>query len=114
MGSEVDSFRPVTKLSEVSETAIEANPVFGFKRDLVRLIGNMCWRHKKNQDTVSVRFMTLTIETISFPFCSYVYSLFYLLSNQVREIDGIPLLLDCSPIDANNPIMTQWVIFAIR
>ena len=34
--------------------------------------------------------------------------------SQVREIDGIPLLLDCSPIDANNPIITQWVIFAIR
>ena len=34
--------------------------------------------------------------------------------HQVRDIDGIPLLLDCSPIDANNPIMTQWVIFALR
>ena len=34
--------------------------------------------------------------------------------HQVRDIDGIPLLLDCTPIDANNPIMTQWVIFALR
>ena len=57
LGLEVDSFRPVRKLSEVDGAAIEANPVFGFKRDLVRLVGNMCWRHKENQDTVSVRFM---------------------------------------------------------
>ena len=36
----------------MDEAAVAANPVFGFKRDLVRLIGNMCWRHRKNQDTV--------------------------------------------------------------
>ena len=33
---------------------------------------------------------------------------------QVREIDGIPLLLDCSAIDERNPFIMQWVIFAIR
>ena len=53
LGSEVESFRPVRKLSEVNEAALEVNPVFGFKRELVRLIANMCWRHKNNQDTVS-------------------------------------------------------------
>ena len=53
LGSKVESFRPVKKLSDVRGTEAEANPVFGFKRDLVRLIGNMCWRHKKNQDMVS-------------------------------------------------------------
>ena len=52
LGSEVDALRPVRKLSELDEAAVAANPVFGFKRDLVRLIGNMCWRHRKNQDTV--------------------------------------------------------------
>ena len=52
LGSKVDAFRPVRKLSELDEAAVAANPVFGFKRDLVRLIGNMCWRHKKNQDMV--------------------------------------------------------------
>merc|ERR1712039_388259 len=70
-------------MGDARGTKAEANPVFGFKRDLVRLIGNMCWRHKKNQDIV-------------------------------RDMDGIPLLLDCSPIDANNPMVTQWVIFAMR
>ena len=70
LGMKVDSFRPVRKLSEVDGAAIEANPVFGFKRDLVRVIGNMCWRHRKNQDTVSNAIHLLTIENILFPFWS--------------------------------------------
>ena len=52
LGSEVEALKPVKKLSEVDEAALAANPVFGFKRDLVRLVGNMSWRHRKNQDTV--------------------------------------------------------------
>ncbi|EFN86641.1 Ataxin-10 [Harpegnathos saltator] len=31
-----------------------------------------------------------------------------------REIDGIPLLLDCCNIDARNPLMLQWSILALR
>ena len=54
LGSKVEALRPVRKLSELDEDAVAANPVFGFKRDLVRLIGNMCWRHRKNQDMVRV------------------------------------------------------------
>ncbi|XP_006817076.1 ataxin-10-like [Saccoglossus kowalevskii] len=30
------------------------NPVFGFKRDLIRLIGNMCYKNKDNQDMVRI------------------------------------------------------------
>ena len=52
LGTEVEALKPVKKLSELDEAAVAANPVFGFKRDLVRLVGNMCWRHRKNQDTV--------------------------------------------------------------
>ena len=52
LGAEVEALRPVRKLSELDGAAVEANPAFGFKRDLVRLIGNLCWRHRKNQDTV--------------------------------------------------------------
>ena len=57
LGSEVDAdaFRPIRKLSQVNKAEMEANPVLGFKRDLVRLIGNMCWGHRNNQDTVSPR-----------------------------------------------------------
>jgi hypothetical protein len=50
-GKEKD-YAPVRKISELDSADVKNNPVFGFKRDLVRLIGNMCWRHKKNQDTV--------------------------------------------------------------
>lgn len=59
------------------------NPVHGVKGDLVRLVGNLCWKHKANQD-------------------------------KVREVDGIAVLLDCCKIDANNPFITQWAVFAIR
>ncbi|KAL0126524.1 hypothetical protein PUN28_005119 [Cardiocondyla obscurior] len=31
-----------------------------------------------------------------------------------REIDGIPLLLDCCNIDARNPLILQWTILALR
>ena len=35
-------------------------------------------------------------------------------TSQVRELNGIELMLDCSPIDGKNPFISQWVIFAIR
>lgn len=31
-----------------------------------------------------------------------------------REIDGIPLLMDCCNIDARNPLILQWTIFAVK
>ncbi|XP_044735528.1 ataxin-10 [Chrysoperla carnea] len=34
--------------------------------------------------------------------------------NLVRELEGIQLLLDCCNIDARNPFIIQWVIFAVR
>lgn len=33
---------------------------------------------------------------------------------QMRELDVIPILLDCCNIDARNPLIMQWVIFAVR
>ena len=33
---------------------------------------------------------------------------------QVRDCTGIQLILDCSPMDIANPIITQWVVFAVR
>ncbi|XP_055483022.1 ataxin-10 [Psammomys obesus] len=55
----------------------------GFKSHLIRLIGNLCYKNKENQD-------------------------------KVNELDGIPLILDSSNIDDNNPFMTQWVVYAVR
>ncbi|CAG4938155.1 unnamed protein product [Parnassius apollo] len=33
---------------------------------------------------------------------------------QMRELEVIPVLLDCCNIDARNPLIMQWVIFAVR
>ncbi|KAI5635235.1 spinocerebellar ataxia type 10 protein domain-containing protein [Phthorimaea operculella] len=33
---------------------------------------------------------------------------------QMRELDVIPVLLDCCNIDGRNPLIMQWVIFAVR
>ncbi|XP_059061677.1 ataxin-10 isoform X2 [Achroia grisella] len=33
---------------------------------------------------------------------------------QIRELDVIPVLLECANIDARNPLIMQWVIFAVR
>ncbi|XP_029018330.1 ataxin-10 [Betta splendens] len=34
--------------------------------------------------------------------------------NKVRELEGIPLILDSCNIDSNNPFISQWAVFAIR
>ncbi|XP_028426030.1 ataxin-10 [Perca flavescens] len=34
--------------------------------------------------------------------------------NKVRELEGIPLILDNCSIDSNNPFISQWAIFTIR
>lgn len=51
-------FTTLQKLSEVtvpSET-IEKHPAFGFKVSLIQLIGNLCWKHKENQNLVLILF----------------------------------------------------------
>lgn len=84
-----------TTNSEVKETFSNAHsipqgvdsgklsPSHGFQRDLVRVIGNMCYKHAANQ-------------------------------NKVRDLGGIPLLLDHCNVDDHNPFICQWAIFAIR
>ncbi|KAF7647156.1 hypothetical protein LDENG_00176860 [Lucifuga dentata] len=34
--------------------------------------------------------------------------------NKVRELEGLPLILDNCNIDSNNPFISQWAIFTIR
>ncbi|XP_061920511.1 ataxin-10 [Entelurus aequoreus] len=34
--------------------------------------------------------------------------------NKVRELEGLPLILDNCNIDSNNPFISQWSVFAIR
>jgi len=77
-------FKSIPQLKQINETDSESqNPVFGFKRDLIRVIGNLVYKCPQMQDWV-------------------------------REFDGIPVILDCCNIDAKNPYIMQWSIFAIR
>jgi len=73
------------KLDDVRDTDgnMATDPVFGFKRDLVRLLANLCHECLINQE-------------------------------EVREHKGIELLLDCSQADGRNPLITQWVVLAVR
>ena len=84
-GDNSSVYSPVTKVAEIVEKGaeVEASPAFGMKCALVRLVGNLCWSHRRNQDAA-------------------------------REMEAIPLLLECSRIDAKNPFMTQWAVFAVR
>lgn len=50
--SDRNLFTPVRKMSEESSEDTVENPAFGFKRDLIRLVGNLSWKHKENQDEV--------------------------------------------------------------
>ena len=46
-------FAIVKNMKEIADKEkMESDPVFGFKRDLIRLIGNVCHEHKENQDQV--------------------------------------------------------------
>ena len=65
------------------DASIAAEPGYGFKRNLVQLIGNMCFRHRGNQD-------------------------------RVRELKGIPTILQQCNIDSKNAFINQWAILAIR
>ena len=54
-----------------------------FYRDVVRLLGNLCWKHRRNQDAV-------------------------------RDLNGVPALLNSFHIDESSPFVRQWAVFALR
>ena len=62
---------------------IEEGPAFGFLAALVRLLANLVWGNKFNQDLVG-------------------------------DLEGLQLLLDCTQVDARNPLITQWSILAVK
>lgn len=45
-------FTPVQKLSELDDEELSQHPAFGFKADLIRFIGNMCWKCTEMQNLV--------------------------------------------------------------
>lgn len=52
--SENNCFSAIPKLSTVtnSEPELKQHPAYGFKASLVCVLGNLCWKHRKNQDLV--------------------------------------------------------------
>lgn len=54
LGKEYENnFTPIAKLSDAAlDNQINKDPSFGFKANLIRLIGNLCWKHRQNQDQV--------------------------------------------------------------
>lgn len=45
-------FTPVAKLADSSDQ-LNQHPAFQFKANLVRMLGNLCYKHQENQDLVS-------------------------------------------------------------
>lgn len=60
--SSENHFTAVQKLSAITRPSkdIVEHPAFGFKAGLVRILGNMCWKHRQNQDQVNCNFMATT------------------------------------------------------
>ena len=54
--SENNCFSAVQKLSAVtgSDHELKQHPAYGFKASLVCVLGNLCWKHRKNQDLVII------------------------------------------------------------
>nr|BBB06747.1 hypothetical protein [Pieris brassicae] len=73
------------KKAITSVETVERHVAFGFKATLVRTLANLCWKNQENKRQV-----------------------------YMRELEVIPVLLDCCNIDARNPLIMQWVIFAVR
>ena len=48
-------FSSVKNMAEIAnKEKMESDPVFGFKRDLIRIIGNLCYEHETNQRQVGL------------------------------------------------------------
>lgn len=60
--SSENHFSAVQKLSVISRPTkdIMEHPAFGFKAGLVRILGNMCWKHRKNQDQVIYMYISVS------------------------------------------------------
>jgi hypothetical protein len=53
LGKETENcFSPIQSLAEIREPNknLHEHPAFGFKADLIRIIGNLCWKNKLMQD----------------------------------------------------------------
>ncbi|KYN04673.1 PREDICTED: ataxin-10 [Cyphomyrmex costatus] len=109
MGKEADNyFTPITNLSQV---------VPNTQRRSVNICSNA-------NDTEVSGVTAANHDLQEHPAYGFKAGLIQVIANVVhrnkmcqdlfREIDGIPLLLDCCNIDARNPLILQWAILALR
>nr|XP_012224354.1 PREDICTED: uncharacterized protein LOC105673357 [Linepithema humile] len=107
MGKESDNnFTPITNLSKVAPSA---------QRRAINSATN---------DAGTSEAGTTKCDPQDHPAYGFKAGLIRVIANMVhknkmcqdlfREIDGIPLLLDCCNIDARNPLILQWTILALR
>jgi len=69
--------------SSTSSSSTTDDSRLHFHRDVVRLLGNLCWKHRRNQDAV-------------------------------RDLNGVPAVLNSFNIDESSPFVRQWAVFALR
>lgn len=92
-------FSPVQKLDQLSpnsteDSSIERDITYQLRTTLVRVVTNLTYKNKKNQDLVGVCIVNPN-ETQIEMFC-FVFS-------QAREMDIIMAVLDSTSLDARNP-----------
>lgn len=58
---ENNCFTSIQKLADVTSPAdsMKMHPAFGFKAGLIRILGNLCWKNKGNQDQVGVKVQSV-------------------------------------------------------
>jgi hypothetical protein len=55
----VNVFTPEINLTDLVYSQKEKSPVFAFKSNLIRLIGNLCFHHQANQDQVHIIVLSI-------------------------------------------------------
>jgi len=56
-------FSNIGKLAQQGDVNPD-HPVFGLKRDLIRLLGNMAYKHRTNQDMVNMCLISLLLHML--------------------------------------------------
>ncbi|XP_066488750.1 ataxin-10 isoform X2 [Tiliqua scincoides] len=88
-----------------------SHPAMGFKSHLIRLIGNLCYKNKVNQDKGQRTHFTANHQVLR-KGCMIMCETH--TTDSIYELDGIPLILDNCSIDDNNPFISQWAVYTIH
>ena len=60
-----EALKPVNNMEILDANIDTESPVYGFKCNLIRLIGNLCYKHKENQDQVSTKYISKVKLTVN-------------------------------------------------